>query len=112
VAKHKKADLFSDAVLSEAHQQYDELNQKMHDTTVEVTVGATVTVKMNGHKEVLDITIKPTGDGFGMKVITSLLTDAINEAGRQVNWVMQDAVDGVVDKALLPELPPEKDTLQ
>ena len=47
-------------MLGQARQKYDELRQKLAQTTVEATAGAgMVTVKMNGEKQVLEVKLDP-----------------------------------------------------
>jgi len=102
VAKHNEMDPFN-----EARQQYEALQRKMQETTVEVTVGGTATVKLDGHKQVLAIEFTPVGD-VCLDVFSHLLVHAINEAGSKVDEAMQSAVKD----ALTPGPEPVPETLQ
>ena len=72
-------------LMSQAKQQYEKLQKKMEETVVEGSSGGgTVTVKMDGRKQVLSIKIDPeavkTGD---LEMLQDLITAAINGAGQK-----------------------------
>jgi DNA-binding YbaB/EbfC family protein len=84
--------------MSQAKQQYEALQKKMQETVVEASAGGgTVTVKMDGRKQVLAITIDPeavkTGD---VEMLQDMVLAACNEAGRKVDQQMQASVGGML----------------
>src|SRR5713226_2310301 len=84
-------------LMSQAKQQYETLQKKMQETVVEGSAGGTVTVKMDGRKQVLGIKIDPEAVKAGdLEMLQDLITAAINEAGRKVDQAMQSAVGGML----------------
>jgi DNA-binding YbaB/EbfC family protein len=85
-------------MMSMAKRQYEELQRKMQETTVEATAGGgSVSVKMNGQKQVLNIKIDPevvkSGD---LEMLQDLVMAAVNAAGHKVDEAMQSAVGGMM----------------
>ncbi len=85
-------------LVSQAKQQYDTLQKKMEQTVVEASAGGgTVTVKMDGRKQVLGITIDPeaikTND---LEMLQDLITAAVNGAGRKVDESLQSNMGGML----------------
>ena len=85
-------------LMSQAKQQYETLQKKMQETTVEASAGGgTVTVKMDGRKQVLGIVIDPEAVKSGdIEMLQDLVMAAVNEAGRKVDEVMQASVGGML----------------
>ncbi len=84
--------------MSQAKRQYDVLQKKMEETVVEATSGGgSVTVKMDGRKQVLSMKIDPevvkSGD---VEMLQDLVTAAVNEAGRQIDAAMQSTMGGML----------------
>lgn len=85
-------------MMSMARQQYENLQRKMQDTVVEATAGGgSVTVKMNGQKQVISLTIEPdvvkSGD---IEMLQDLVTAAINGASHKVDEAMQSSMGGML----------------
>ena len=85
-------------LMSQARQQYDTLQKKMQETVVDASAGGgSVTVKMNGQKRLLSVTIDPevvkSGD---LEMLQDLVTAAVNEAGRKVDETMQSSLGGML----------------
>jgi nucleoid-associated protein EbfC len=85
-------------MMSMAKRQYEELQRKMQETTVEATSGGgSVTVKMNGQKHVVSLKIDPevvkSGD---LEMLEDLVTAAVNAAGHKVDEAMQSTVGGML----------------
>jgi DNA-binding YbaB/EbfC family protein len=85
-------------MMSMARQQYEQLQRRMQETVVESSSGGgSVTVKMNGQKQVLGITIDPevvkSGD---VEMLQDLITAAINGAGQKIDAAMQSNVGGML----------------
>ena len=74
-------------LMSQAKKQYEVLQKKMEETMVEGSSGGgTVTVKMDGRKQVLAIKIDPEAVKAGdLEMLQDLITAAINGAGRKVD---------------------------
>ncbi len=85
-------------MMSMAKRQYEEIQKKMQATVVEATAGGgTVTVKMNGRKQLLSITLDPEAVKAGdLEMLQDLVTAAVNEAGRKVDDAMQSSVGGML----------------
>jgi DNA-binding YbaB/EbfC family protein len=85
-------------LMSQAKQQYEVLQKKMEQTVVEASAGGgTVTVKMDGRKQVLVIKIDPEAVKAGdVEMLQDLVTAAVNEAGRKVDQAMQSSVGGML----------------
>ena len=85
-------------MMSMARRQYEELQRKMQETVVEASAGGgSVTVKMNGQKQVLSITIDPevvkSGD---VEMLQDLVTAAINGGSHKVDEAMQSGLGGML----------------
>ena len=76
-------------LMSQAKQQYETLQKKMQETVVEGSAGGgTVTVKMDGRKQVLSIKIDPEAvKADDLEMLQDLITAAINGAGQKVDEV-------------------------
>ena len=85
-------------LMSQAKQQYETLQKKMQEIVVEGSArGGTVTVKMDGRKQVLSIKIEPEAAKPGdLEMLEDLITAAINGAGRKVDDAMQSTMGGML----------------
>ena len=73
-------------MLAQAKKQYDELRQKMAQTTVEASSGAgMVWVRMNGEKRLLEVRIDPEVSKNDPDMLPDLIRAAVNEASRQID---------------------------
>jgi len=93
-------------MLQQAQKQAQELQERMQQTVVDASAGGgTVTVKMNGRKQVLAVHIDPevvkTGD---VEMLQDLVTAAVNAAGQKVDEAMQSTVGGMLGGLGLPGL--------
>lgn len=93
-------------LMSQAKRQYEALQKKMEETVVEGSSGGgSVTVKMDGRKQVLGIKIDPevvkSGD---LEMLQDLITAAINGAGRKVDESMQSTMGGMLGGLGIPGL--------
>jgi nucleoid-associated protein EbfC len=85
-------------LMSQAKRQYDDLQRKMQQTVVEASSGGgSVTVKMNGQKHVLAVTIDPelvkSGD---IEMLQDMVTAAVNAAAQKVDEQMQSTLGGML----------------
>ncbi len=85
-------------LMSQAKQQYEALQKKMEQTVVEASAGGgSVTVKMDGRKQVLGIKIDPEAiKAEDLEMLQDLMMAAVNEAGRKVDQAMQSSVGGML----------------
>lgn len=93
-------------LMSQAKKQYEVLQKKMEETVVEATSGGgTVTVKMDGRKQVLSIKIDPeTVKAGDLEMLQDLITAAVNGAGRKVDESMQTSMGGMLGGLGIPGL--------
>jgi hypothetical protein len=96
-------------MLGQAKQMQEQIQQKLAATIVEASSGGgAVSVKMNGRKEVLKITIDPsaasslTGASADVEMLEDLIAAAINEGGRRADELMKSSVQGLLGGLNLP----------
>ena len=85
-------------LMSQAKRQYEVLQKKMEETVVEGSSGGgSVTVRMDGKKQVLSIKIDPeAAKAADLEMLQDLITAAINGAGRKVDDAMQSTMGGML----------------
>lgn len=85
-------------LMSQAKQQYEVLQKKMQETVVESSSGGgSVTVKMDGRKQVLSLKIDPeAAKSDDLEMLQDLITAAINGASRKVDEAMQSTMGGML----------------
>lgn len=91
-------------MLEQAQKQAQNLQEKMRQTVVEASSGGgSVTVKMNGQKQVLATRIDPevmkSGD---VEMLQDLVTAAVNAAAQKVDETMQSTVGGMLGGLGIP----------
>jgi len=93
-------------MLEQAQKQAQSLQEKMQQTVVEASAGGgTVTVKMNGRKQVLEVRIDPEAFKAGdLEMLQDLVTAAFNAAGQKVDDAMQSTVGGLLGGLGIPGL--------
>lgn len=96
-------------MLGQAKQMQEEMQQKMSQSVVEASSGGgAVTVKMNGKKEVLKVTIDPaavtslSGNTADVEMLEDLITAAFNEAGRRAEDLLKSNMQGMLGGMNLP----------
>ena len=85
-------------MMSMARQQYENLQRKMQETVVEASAGGgSVTVKMNGQKQLVGISIAPEAVKAGdLEMLQDLITAAVNSAVHKVDEAMQSTMGGML----------------
>jgi nucleoid-associated protein EbfC len=85
-------------LMSQAKRQYEVLQKKMQEMTVEASSGGgTVTVKMDGRKQILSVKIDPEAVKSGdIEMLEDLIAAAVNAAGKKVDDSMQSAMGGML----------------
>lgn len=93
-------------MLSQATAMREQMDQKLAATVVEAeSGGGAVTVRMNGRKEVLKLTIAPSAASASagdIEMLEDLIVAAVNEAGRKADAAMQSATAGMLGGLGLP----------
>ena len=91
-------------LMSQAKQKYEQLQKKMQETVVESSSGGgTVTVKMDGRKQVLNVAIDPEAIKSGdVEMLQDLITAAFNGAAKKVDDSMQSAMGGMLGGMGIP----------
>jgi nucleoid-associated protein EbfC len=97
-------------MLGQAKQMQEQMQQKLSQSVAEASSGGgAVTVKMNGKKEVLKITIDPaavmglSGPHPDVEMLEDLLAAAFNEAGRRAEEILKSSMQGMLGGLNLPE---------
>jgi DNA-binding YbaB/EbfC family protein len=85
-------------LMSQAKRQYEVLQKKMQETVVEGSSGGgTVTVKMDGRKQLLSVKIDPEALKAGdIEMLQDLITAAVNGAAKKVDDAVQSAMGGML----------------
>lgn len=96
-------------MLGQAKHMQEEMQQKLSQAVVEASSGGgAVTVKMNGKKEVLKITIDPaavaglSGGTADVEMLEDLIAAAFNEAGRRAEEILKSSMQGMLGGLNLP----------
>jgi DNA-binding YbaB/EbfC family protein len=91
-------------LLEQAQKQAQGLQEKMQQTVVEASSGGgTVTVKMNGRKQVIEVRIDPEAVKSGdVEMLQDLVVAAMNAAGQKVDEAMQSTVGGMLGGLGIP----------
>jgi nucleoid-associated protein EbfC len=97
-------------MLGQAKQMQEQMQLKLSQSVVEASSGGgAVTVKMNGKKEVLKVTIDPaaiaslSGSNTDLEMLEDLITAAFNEAGRRAEDLLKSSMQGMLGGLNLPE---------
>jgi DNA-binding YbaB/EbfC family protein len=85
-------------LMSQAKRQYEVLQKKMQEMVVEASSGGgTVTVKMDGRKQILSVKIDPEAvKSDDIEMLEDLIAAAVNAAGKKVDDSMQSAMGGML----------------
>jgi nucleoid-associated protein EbfC len=96
-------------MLGQAKQMQEEMQQKLSQSVVEASSGGgAVTVKMNGKKEILKVTIDPSavaslsGSTADVEMLEDLIAAAFNEAGRRAEDLLKTSMQGMLGGLNLP----------
>ncbi len=89
-----------------AQKQYEVMQKKMQETLVEASAGGgSVTVKMDGRKQMLAVKIDPEVVKAGdVEMLQDLVAAAVNEASRKVDDAMKSGLGGMLSGLGLPGL--------
>ena len=90
------------AMMKQAQQMQQRMQEEVAQIRVEATAGGgMVTVKMDGHKNVLGVKIDPevTSD---VEMLQDMVLAAVNEAGKKVDQETQSKMGGMLGGMGLP----------
>jgi DNA-binding YbaB/EbfC family protein len=89
-------------MMQQAQKMQEQLQQQIAEIKVEAsTGGGMVTVKMDGHKHVLSITIDPEAVE-DVEMLQDMIRGAVNEAGKRVDEEAQAKMGGMLGGMGLP----------
>jgi len=91
-------------MMAKAQEMQRQMQQRMQEIIVEAAAGGgSVSVRMNGAKQMLSCKIEPelmqSGD---LEMLQDLVAAAVNEAGRKVDQAMQSQLGGMLGGLGLP----------
>jgi DNA-binding YbaB/EbfC family protein len=91
-------------MLAQARQQAEKLQEKMQQITIEASSGGgSVTVRMSGQKQLVNVAIDPevvkSGD---IEMLQDLVMAAVNEASRKVDEALKSSLGGMLGGMGLP----------
>jgi DNA-binding YbaB/EbfC family protein len=83
-------------LMRQAQQMQERVQREMAELTVEATAGGgMVAVRMNGHKQLLEVTIdREVVDPEDPAMLGDLVVAAVNEAARRVDEALQSKLGG------------------
>jgi DNA-binding YbaB/EbfC family protein len=91
-------------ILKQAQKMQERLQKQMEDLIVDASAGGgMVTVKMNGQKQLLSVTIEPDALGAGdREMLQDLILAAVNEANRKVEEQIQGQLGSLAGGLKIP----------
>ena len=92
------------SMMKQAQQMQDKMQQEVALIRIEASAGGgMVTVKMDGHKNVLAVKIDPEVAG-DVEMLQDMVLAAVNEAARKIDAQMQSTVGGMLGGLGIPGL--------
>jgi len=84
-------------LMKQAQQMQDKMQRELAELEIEASVGGgMLTLRMNGHKELLAVTIDPeVVDPEDPGMLQDLIVAAVNDAGRKVDEAMSQKMGGL-----------------
>lgn len=92
--------------VGQAQQRVQEMQGKLAQITVEASAGGgMVSVKMNGHKQILSLNIAPDAiNPNDREMLQDLIVAAINECSRKVEAAAKESMGGLLGGLNIPGL--------
>jgi DNA-binding YbaB/EbfC family protein len=91
--------------MGQAQQMQQQMEQAMSQIQVEGSAGGgAITVRMNGHKQVLQVHVDPAAAAVGsspdgpsadLEMLQDLIAAAVNDAGRRVDEALRGKLSGM-----------------
>jgi DNA-binding YbaB/EbfC family protein len=93
-------------MMQQAQQMQERLQRQMGDMKVEATAGGgMVTVTINGHKQLLGITLDPeVVSKDDVEMLQDLILAAVNDAHRKVDEALASQMQGLMGGMKIPGL--------
>jgi DNA-binding YbaB/EbfC family protein len=93
-------------MMQQAQQMQERLQKQMSDMTLEASAGGgMVTVRVNGHKHVLGVTIDPeVVSKEDVEMLQDLIVAALNDAHRKVDEALAGQMQGMMGGMRIPGL--------
>ena len=93
-------------IMKQAQKMQEQLKKQMEDLVVEASAGGgMVTVKMNGQKQLLAVSIDPEAlSSSDREMIQDLILAAVNEANRKVDEQLQGEIGNLAGGMKIPGL--------
>ena len=93
-------------MMQQAKQMQEQMQRRMAETSVEATAGGgMVTVRMNGSKQVLSVSIDPdVVSKDDVEMLQDLIVAAVNDAGRKVDEQLGQSMQGMLGGLKIPGL--------
>lgn len=93
-------------MMQQAQQMQERLQRQMGDMRVEATAGGgMVTVKVNGHKQLLSLTLDPEAvSKDDVEMLQDLIVAAVADAHRKVDEALASQMQGLMGGLKLPGL--------
>ena len=84
-------------MMKQAQEMQERLQRELAEMVVEATAGGgMVTVRMNGHKQIIGLTIDPeVVDPEDTEMLQDLVLSAVNDAGRRVDESAAERMGGL-----------------
>jgi DNA-binding YbaB/EbfC family protein len=84
-------------LMKQAQQMQDKMQRELAELEIETSVGGgMLTLRMNGHKELLAVIIDPeVVDPEDPGMLQDLIVAAVNDAGRKVDEAMSQKMGGL-----------------
>ena len=84
-------------LMKQAQQMQEKMQRELAELEIETSVGGgMLTLRMNGHKELLAVIIDPEGvDPEDPGMLQDLILAAVNDAGRKVDEAMSQKMGGL-----------------
>jgi nucleoid-associated protein EbfC len=93
-------------ILKQAQKMQEQIKKQMEELVVEASAGGgMVTVKMNGQKQLLAVSIDPEAlSSSDREMIQDLILAAVNEANRKVDEQLQGEIGNLAGGMKIPGL--------
>jgi DNA-binding YbaB/EbfC family protein len=93
-------------ILKQAQKMQEQIKKQMEELVVEASAGGgMVTVKMNGQKQLLAVSIDPEAlSSSDREMIQDLVLAAVNEANRKVDEQLQGEIGNLAGGMKIPSL--------
>ena len=91
-------------MMKQAQQMQERMQKAMEELEVEGSAGGgMVTARMNGNKQLLDLTLDPeVVDPEDVEMLQDMIVAAINDAARRVDEALQEQMQGMTGGLPLP----------